>query len=102
MVDLLNACSDFVERPIFSLASDFEWASRRGLTLIGDAAHLMPPVGLGVNLAMLDASDLALALVETADWQEAIPHAEALIMDRARKAMQEAVPGFTSWFGENE
>jgi 2-polyprenyl-6-methoxyphenol hydroxylase-like FAD-dependent oxidoreductase len=102
LVDLLKACSDFVERPIFSLTTDFRWEPRPGLTLIGDAAHLMPPVGLGVNLAMLDASDLGLALEQTADRQEAIRQAEVRIMDRARQAMQEAVPGFASWFGGNE
>lgn len=99
LVDLLQACDAFVERPIFSLKPDFDWMPRQGLTLIGDAAHLMPPVGLGVNLAMLDAADLALALTQTADWQAAIRQAEARIMDRARQAMREAIPGFADWFG---
>ncbi len=93
LIDLLEGCADFIERPIFSLTPDFHWTSRPGMTLIGDAAHLMPPVGLGVNLAMLDASDMALAVVENADWQAAVSAAEGHIMDRARIAMSEAVPG---------
>jgi 2-polyprenyl-6-methoxyphenol hydroxylase-like FAD-dependent oxidoreductase len=44
-----------------------KWDTCPGLTLIGDAAHLMTPfAGVGVNLAMVDSMNLAKALVACA------------------------------------
>lgn len=43
----------------------FSWPQRKGVTVLGDAAHLMTPfAGEGVNLAMWDAMLLAQALVD--------------------------------------
>ena len=42
---------------------DYRWETQPGLTMLGDASHVMPPyTGKGVNLAMLDALELAEAL----------------------------------------
>lgn len=98
LTDLIKACVIFTERPIFSLEPDFEWKPVSGITLIGDAAHLMPPVGLGVNLAMLDAAELAMAINNATDWREAVTKIEETICTRARDLMREAVPGFSQWF----
>ncbi|WIN00448.1 NAD(P)/FAD-dependent oxidoreductase [Actinoplanes oblitus] len=51
-----------IPRRIEQLPIGTRWAHHPGLTLIGDAAHLMPPVGEGANQAMLDAAVLGAAL----------------------------------------
>lgn len=96
--ELLRACGAFVARPIHALPADVAWTPRTGMTLIGDAAHLMPPIGLGVNLAMLDAADLATALCRDTDWRRALRTAEAQVVARARAVMQDATEGFQQWF----
>ncbi|VTP13608.1 6-hydroxynicotinate 3-monooxygenase precursor [Phytobacter ursingii] len=99
---VVNATGDYVRRPIYSLPMDFGWAPRPGITLIGDAAHLMPPVGIGVNLAMLDASDVAQALCEASHPLNGLRYAETIIMERARDIMPGAISGFQNWFSEKE
>nr|WP_293845598.1 FAD-dependent monooxygenase [uncultured Arsenicibacter sp.] len=53
----------FVPRPQYHFPVDQQWPSQPNLTLLGDAAHRMPPyAGEGVNMAMLDALQLARCL----------------------------------------
>lgn len=80
-----------------ALAADFAWQPQAGLILIGDAAHLMPPVGLGVNLAMLDAADVAGALCRGADWRNPMRQVEIDIASSARGLMAGAIEGFEYW-----
>ncbi|MXV52352.1 FAD-dependent monooxygenase [Pedobacter sp. HMF7647] len=61
----LNDSTQFMPRQINSMPLDQRWETKPNLTLLGDAAHLMPPyAGEGVNMAMQDAFELAEKLTE--------------------------------------
>jgi 2-polyprenyl-6-methoxyphenol hydroxylase-like FAD-dependent oxidoreductase len=87
-----SVCSERIApRPIYALPVGHSWQHRNGVTLIGDAAHLMSPFGGdGANLAMRDAADLALALIETSDYQTAVASFEETMCSRADQAAQGA------------
>lgn len=75
----------YVPRPQYCMPLGQDWPAQPGLTLLGDAAHLMPPyAGEGVNMAMLDALELSHALgsSEFADLRSAIAHYEAAMRRR--------------------
>jgi 2-polyprenyl-6-methoxyphenol hydroxylase-like FAD-dependent oxidoreductase len=61
---LFREATSMVWRPLLVCPTDQHWESRPNVTLIGDAAHVMPPyAGEGVNMAMLDALVLSRLLL---------------------------------------
>jgi 2-polyprenyl-6-methoxyphenol hydroxylase-like FAD-dependent oxidoreductase len=89
---LVRECGDPIfPRRLYLLPIEHRWQPRSGITLLGDAAHLMSPfAGEGANLAMLDAAELALALAETGDVDEAIRRYEAPMFERAHAMARES------------
>ena len=86
-----NPIVPFVPRPQYCMPLDQTWKALPNLTMLGDAAHLMPPfAGEGVNMAMLDALELSQCLTSSnfTNVQAAIAAYEKQMRSRASVAAQ--------------
>lgn len=92
---MLTQVEDKFQRwPLFVMPPDYRWETRPGLAMIGDSAHAMPPfTGKGVNLALLDALELAdgLTAEPAAAVTAAVESFEMGMQERTRKEIGECL-----------
>jgi 2-polyprenyl-6-methoxyphenol hydroxylase-like FAD-dependent oxidoreductase len=101
---LENAETPFIPIPIYCMPLNQTWEALPNLTMLGDAAHLMPPfAGEGVNMAMLDALELSDCLTgdKNNTLQETISIYEINMRKRAAIAAKESLENGERMHSEN-
>jgi 2-polyprenyl-6-methoxyphenol hydroxylase-like FAD-dependent oxidoreductase len=95
-----EADGPLVPRRIHALPIGHAWTYTPGVTLLGDAAHVMSPfAGEGANLAMIDAADLGQALAaHPADTERALAAYEPALLARAAATAAESMQGLETIF----
>ncbi len=99
---LFREAVSMVWRPLLTCPSDQHWDPQPNITLIGDAAHVMPPyAGEGVNMAMLDALVLSRLLLNEESPASAIAKYETEMFARMRDMTADTMTNTEMFYAPN-
>jgi 2-polyprenyl-6-methoxyphenol hydroxylase-like FAD-dependent oxidoreductase len=98
-----NDAVHFIPRPQYYFPFNQSWETDESLTMIGDAAHRMPPyAGEGANVALQDAFELAECLTEDhfEDIKTALAHFEKDMVARGAAATKDTLENAERMFSQ--
>lgn len=100
LLDFIRVSGDhIIVRPICAFPVGYRWPHRSGVTLLGDAAHVMSPfAGEGVNNAMLDALELAQAIAGP-DWRAGVRVYEEAMFARIPESARQSAEAMEAFLG---
>ncbi len=99
---ITEADSALIPRTINALPAGHRWDRNPGLTLLGDAAHVMSPfAGEGANLAMFDGASLGKALAaDPGNIEKALSAYEAELFPRSAAVARESADSLDVIFND--
>ncbi len=99
---LFSTAASLVWRPLLVCPANQQWEAKPNVTLLGDAAHVMPPyAGEGVNMAMLDALVLAQLLAAESNLAQAIAAYQEEMLARMRQMTEDTMMNTEMFYAHN-